>query len=113
MAQLRFIKDGKAHTINFKYVQLQDEHGLMSKLMELPTGYVLTLATGDKETANDRVLEFVMNPASIKKSLFGDRYGYDSFRKSYDPNPAKVETTAVVILTALTTFGLLCLSALF
>lgn len=106
MAQLRFIKDGKAHTINFKYIQIQDEHGLMSKLIEIHKGYGLTLSTGDKDMANDRVLEFVMNPASIQKSLFKGNYGYDS-------NPARVDTFFVVVMSSLATFGLVCLSALF
>ena len=106
MPQLRFIKDSKANTLNFKYIQIQDEHGLMSKLIELPKGYVLTLATGDKDTANDRVLEFVMNPGSIQTSLFKDNYGYDS-------NPVKIDTIFVVIMSSFATFGLICLSALF
>jgi hypothetical protein len=113
MPQLRFTRDGKAYHFNFKYIQGQDENGLVTKLIEIPSGYVLTLSTGEKETANDRVLGFMMNPAGIKKSILSDRYGYDPIRRSYDSYPARVEPFFVVLMTALVTFGLLCLAALF
>lgn len=113
MAQFRFVKDKRTHVINFRYLQYQDEHGLVTELFEVPAGMVITLVTGQKDLANDRIAEFMMNPASIKKSFLSNRYGYDPIRKSYDPNPPKVETTFVVIMTVLGTLGFVCLSALF
>lgn len=95
--QLQFIMDGKTYTRNFKYVVFQDRDGFMTEPIEC--FWNISLSTGKKEPSDERIIQIIEDPASIRR------------RNPKDLFPAKVDPLFAYLGGCVSTFALMVIMA--
>lgn len=95
--QLQFIMDGKTYTRNYKYAMFQDRDGFIIGPIECFMDIILI--TGMKEPSDERITQFIEDPASIRR------------RNPKDLFPAKVDPFFAYLGGCVSTFALMVIMA--